>query len=130
MGSFFSNLYIRLLLNSRAVVLRLEPSIIYFVSIVFTSPSSGNTFIQYSIWDWKDDRRDIALVLSCQFPFIPSCVIVFSSAVSATYDSFFSHACSSWNSGAIVAGTLVRASIVSCVGSKYFSAFTQDTAIF
>ena len=37
--------------------------------------------------------------------------------------------CSSWASGTIVAGALVRVVIAACVGSKAFSAYTQDTVI-
>ena len=53
----------------------------------------------------------------------------FVSAVSANFVSFCSTACFSWTSGSKVAGALVMVVIASFVGSKYFSVFTQDTAI-
>ena len=57
-----------LFLSSRAMVLRLEPSIVAFSSLCSNSNCSGNTFIHYRIWALKDDSRSIAWVLS--FPFI------------------------------------------------------------
>ena len=60
--TLFSNFSVRLFLSSRAMVLRLEPSMIAFRSIFFTSPCSENTFSQYRIWAPKDDRRAIAWV--------------------------------------------------------------------
>ena len=79
------------------------------------------------------------------FPSGPSFVIEFDFDVSATSDLVCSPARSSlifvappmvwfgaaigWDSGYILAGSLVLVSIADCVGSKDFSAFTQDTAI-
>ena len=62
-------------------------------------------------------------------PFCPSCVIGFISVVSSTSALFFYPDCSSWASGDIVAGASVRVAIAIFVGSKDFSAFTQDTVI-
>ena len=43
--TFVSNVPNRYFLSSRAMVLRLEPSMITFSSIFWTSPCYGNTFI-------------------------------------------------------------------------------------
>ena len=93
----------------------------------------------------KDYIRAIHWVLSCPFPTGTSCVIVLFSAVSATFDFACSPDFSSlvfidppmvwvgaavgWDSVDIVAGALFRVATADCVGSKAFSAFTQDTAI-
>ena len=140
-----SNAPIRSFLSSRAMVFRLEPSMIDFSSMFLTRTCSMNTFIQYRIWDSKGDSRDIAWVLSCPFPTVPSCVFVLFSAVSATSALVRSHACSllisiappvvwvgvtvGWESGAIVAVASVRVAMAACVCLKDFSAFTQYTAI-
>ena len=110
------------------MILRLEPSIITFSSFL-TITCSENTFSQYRIWDPKDDSRAIAWFLSCPFPYGPSCVIGFASAVYANYVSFCSPDCSSWASGDIVDCALVRLALLVCVDLKAFSAFAQDTAI-
>ena len=60
--TFVSNVPIRFFLSYRAIVLRIEPSIIDFSSTCFTGPCSGNTFSQYMIWDPKDDNRAFAWV--------------------------------------------------------------------
>ena len=57
--------------------LRLEPYMIYFSSIGLTYPCSRNSFIQYRIWDSKDDSRAIFWFSSFPFPACPSCVMVF-----------------------------------------------------
>ena len=142
---FASNFPIRSCLSYREIFLRLEPSTIAFRYICLTSLCFGNTIIQYRIWDLKDDSRGIAWVLSCLFPSVPYYAIVFFPSVSATSASVCSSACSllivvappvvwvgatvSCNLGSIVAHALVRVEIAACVGSKDFSAFTEDTAI-
>ena len=77
----------------------------------------------------KDDSRDIACVLSCLFPFSPSCVKGFASAISDSSTYLCSPAFSTWSSGNIVAGASVRLAIATFVGLKAFSDLTQDTVI-
>ena len=62
--TFVSNVPDRSFLSSTAMVLRLETSMIAFISIFFTSICSANTFSHYRIWATKDDSRSIAWVLS------------------------------------------------------------------
>ena len=127
--TFFSNVPIRFCLSSGTIVLRLNPSTIDFSSICLTSPCSGNTFGQYRIWAPKDDSRDISWVSSFLSPSSTFCVIGFASALSATYFPVCSPACCSWGSVDIVSCASVRVAIAACIDSKFFSAFTQDTAI-
>ena len=82
------------------------------------------------IWSPKDDSRAIAWVLSQTFPSDHSYVIEFDSSVSDNSVAHCSPSCSYWASGAILYGVSVRLSIATCVGSKAFSAFTQDTSIY
>ena len=86
--TFVSNVTIMLFSSSRAMVLRLKPSIIAFSSIFLTITCSGDTFSQYRIWSSKDDSRDIAWVLSCPFPSGPFYITWYAYAVSATYFFF------------------------------------------
>ena len=105
LGDIFSNVPIRFCFSSGAMVLRLDTSIIASGSSFLNIPCSGNTFSQYRIWAHKDDSGAIDWFSSCPFPSVPSCVIVFASAVSATYASFYSPDFSSWYSGSVVDGT-------------------------
>ena len=133
-------------LSFKAMVLKLEPSILAFSSICLTSPYSENTFSQYMIWDPKDYSRDIAWVSSCLFRTSSYCIILLFPAVSATSASVCSTAIHSlivinppvvwvgaavgWYSGDILADASMRAEIAACIGLKAFSAFIQDTAIY
>ena len=116
-------------MSYREIFLRLEPYIITFSSICLTIPFSQNTFSHYIIWDTKVDSRDIAWFLSYPFPFGPSRIIGFASGLSDTSNLFYFPACSSRDSGAIVAGALVMVVIATCIGLMDFSVFMQDTDI-
>ena len=88
--TFVSHYPIRFFLSYRAMVFRLEPSMIDFSSICLTSTCSGNTFSQYMIWSPNNDSRAMAWFSFFQFPSGPSGVIGFASALSATSTSFCS----------------------------------------